>query len=103
MEIWLETKQMKLTKETLKRIIEEELKAAINELGDASLPGVSIEDGLRKFLSDVEKGYAISPQECEMRKKAALRIDNEELKQKVMKACAIIQAKDKKGHRGNEQ
>ncbi len=31
-----------------------------------------------------------------MRKKAALKIDNEELKQKVMKACAIIQAKDKK-------
>lgn len=93
---------MKLTKETLKRIIKEELKAAINEIGDSSQQGTSIEDGLRKFLSDVEKGYAISPQECESRKKAASKINNEELKAKVMKACEMIQAKGKKGHRGNE-
>jgi len=91
---------MKLTKETLKRIIKEELDAMVNEIGDASQSGISIEDGLRKFLSDVEKGLKISSQECEMRKNAAIRLGDEELKKKVFAACERIQSPKKDHWRG---
>ena len=99
----LETKQMKLTKETLKRIIKEEQeKAMVNEIGGVSIPGTSVEDGLRDFLSNVRRGIKISSQECEMRRKAAEGLEDEQLKADVIAACDMIQNPNKFGHRGTK-
>tara|TARA_R100001086_G_scaffold249868_1_gene191464 strand:+ start:2343 stop:2669 length:327 start_codon:yes stop_codon:yes gene_type:complete len=55
MEKWLETKQMKLTKQTLKRIIKEELDEAITQADPSlSLDQTDPNDGLFQIMDRVQ-------------------------------------------------
>jgi len=55
MEIWLETKQMKLTKETLKQIIKEELEEAITQADSSlSLDQTDPSDSLFRIMDQIQ-------------------------------------------------